>query len=158
MSNGPAPISTPAREGVDSPPRLGSGGRRTRLWWPWVALAVLAAGVAALLYFFNPGQYSFYPFCVFHRVTGWECPGCGGLRAAHQLLHGHIATAFKYNPLVVAAAPVVLVWAVRRWFKGPGEPVSHLIMARRAWVAFCVLVLFWIVRNLPIEFFKQPGG
>jgi hypothetical protein len=158
MSDAPTNLPAPDKPGVDVPPLIDARVAWKKPGWLWLALAALFAGVAALLFFFNPGQYSFYPFCVFYRVTGWECPGCGGLRAAHQLLHGHIATAFKFNPLVVTAAPLVLAWLVHRWWRGPGKPVSHRAMARRAWVAFVLLVLFWVARNLPIEFFKQPGG
>jgi hypothetical protein len=31
---------------------------------------------------------SIYPLCPFKLLTGWNCPFCGGLRMAHDLLHG----------------------------------------------------------------------
>ena len=140
------------------PPTLNSPARTPRWRWVWLAGALLLVVLLALLFRFNPSEHAFYPFCVFHRVTGLECPGCGGLRATHQLLHGHIAMAFRYNPLVVTAAPFVLVLLVRRWWRGPGHPLSHRAMVIMAWLAFVVLVTFWIVRNLPFEIFQLPNS
>src|SRR4029077_15194960 len=41
----------------------------------------MAAGLLAgsgVLYTFSPTEHSFYPICLFHALTGWQCPGCGG--------------------------------------------------------------------------------
>ena len=38
--------------------------------------------------------------CPFRALTGWECPFCGGTRLGSALLHGDVAAAFAYNPLV----------------------------------------------------------
>ncbi len=44
------------------------------------------------------------PPCVFHRLTGLYCPGCGGTRACRLLLSGHIFQSFLYHPGVLVAA------------------------------------------------------
>jgi hypothetical protein len=69
-----------------------------------------------------------------------------------------VAAAFQVNPLVVLALPLLLVLALRRLWRGAGRPASHRAMARWAWVAFTVLVVFWIVRNLPLEWLEMPPG
>ena len=56
-----------------------------------VVLVAAALGSGAVLFFFDPAKHGFYPVCVFHALTGWNCPGCGATRAAYQLLHGHAA-------------------------------------------------------------------
>lgn len=127
--------------------------RRSK-WWLLVPLLLLP--VLGLLFAYNPAQNSFYPFCVFYKMTGLQCPGCGGLRAAHQLLHGNFGAAFRFNPLVVGALPLVLFWLIRCWVRGPGQPISPRTVALWAWLAFSVLLAFWILRNLPIEFFQPP--
>ena len=58
-------------------------------------------GSGAVLFFFNPAQHGFYPICLFHALTGLNCPGCGGTRAAYQLLHGHLLRALQDNALFV---------------------------------------------------------
>ena len=141
---------------IGAPPVLAA----RRHGWRWLWLAAVAGLLAALvmLFGFNPARHSFYPFCAFHRLTGMQCPGCGGLRAVHHLLHGEVVTAFRFNQLVVLAAPFVAWFAVRRILCGPpAEKFSHRAQARWAWAAFAVLVLFWIVRNLPLEMFRLPA-
>jgi hypothetical protein len=142
---------------IGAPPVIAAPLPWAKSRWLWVALGLAAALLLGLLAAFNPANHSFYPICIFYRVTGWQCPGCGGLRAVHQLLHGHIATAFRYNQGVVMVLPVVLTLAARRWLYGPGKPQSHRAKARWAWAAFALLVVFWIVRNLPVEFFRPPA-
>ena len=39
--------------------------------------------------------------CLFHLMTGWYCPGCGGTRALAELLKLHIVKSFLYNPMVL---------------------------------------------------------
>jgi hypothetical protein len=133
-----------------SPPT--SVGRRAQAYGILAALVamVLLAG-AVLLYHFDPGRYGFYPRCHFHVVTGLACPGCGGLRALHALLHGELAVALRLNALVVAGPPAVLVlagvWFVRR----RRDPTARfpLSVGWAAWAAVVVVVLFGLLRNLP---------
>src|ERR1051325_7338941 len=68
-------------------------------------------GVLALLFFFPPGEYRFYPRCLLYQMTGFQCAGCGGLRATHPLLHGLIAAALHLNPLFVILLPLAGVVA-----------------------------------------------
>jgi len=111
--------------------------------------------VLGVLYFFDPATHGFYPGCLFHKLTGLDCPGCGGLRAAHHLLHGEFAAAFRYNPLLVVSTPVLLFLLGRKWIKmqtGAQDSVgtrSHDFY----WVFLLVLVIFGIVRNLPFAAF-----
>src|SRR2546421_11472933 len=63
---------------------------------PILVCAGLALVGAAVLFWFEPTQHAFYPICAFHRTTGLLCPGCGSLRALHQLLHGQVAAAFHF--------------------------------------------------------------
>ena len=53
-----------------------------------IVLGATALGAGAVVFFFNPSTHGFYPVCLFHKLTGWNCPGCGGTRAAYALLHG----------------------------------------------------------------------
>jgi hypothetical protein len=72
------------------------------------------AAAAALLYFYDPASTPFYPSCPFRALTGLLCPLCGGLRAAHELLHGRVFDAVVLNPFLIAAG---LAWPVTppRW-------------------------------------------
>jgi hypothetical protein len=149
------PTLTPAGSETSSPPVIPSLPPWAKFRWAWIALGLVTVMIFGILFAFNPSEHSFYPLCTFYRLTGLQCPGCGGLRAVHHLLHGHIATAFRFNPLVVIALPVVVALALRRLLRGPGPSRSHRVAARWTWAVFVLLMVFWIVRNLPLDLFRQ---
>jgi hypothetical protein len=124
-----------------------------------VVLAVLAGGLAVALialYFFNPSQHAFFPVCSFHKMTGLNCPGCGGLRAVHQLAHGHVREAFFLNPLVVLGAPMTAWYGGRAaWCLWKGRPVRS---PGTLWIVLiCAgMMAFGILRNLPVFSMFSP--
>lgn len=114
-----------------------------------ISTAVCCVCALMLLFFFEPSRYHFYPRCLFYQTTGLLCPGCGSLRAAHQLLHGHLAAAFHFNALFVLSVPIVL-WLLARWVKGVRNVAPSLNFSVWLGVGLLVGVVFGIVRNLPI--------
>jgi len=113
-----------------------------------ILLPVMA--MVALLYFFDPNGYSFYPTCFFHQSTGLLCPGCGSLRAIHQLLHGHFSAAFQYNPMLVTSLPLlagcsglILVGRLRH------KPSGLRLQGKWVWFIIGLALAFSIWRNLP---------
>ena len=65
-------------------------------------------GIALILlvyYIFDPMESSFMPQCIFHKVTGLKCMGCGSQRMIHSLLHGDISGAFKANAFALCSLP-----------------------------------------------------
>jgi len=112
--------------------------------------AVLRTTRAALLGAVSPEEPGHYPVCPLYAVTGLYCPGCGGLRAVHALVHGDLGTAAHRNLLVVLFAPVA-VWAWGAWLR---RRLGRRVPARvpPVWLPaalFGVLVLFAVLRNLP---------
>lgn len=107
--------------------------------------------LGAMLFVSDPSSSRLFPPCPFHALTGWHCPGCGSLRAAHQLLHGDILSAFQLNPLMVLFLPFVAyglfagLW--NTCFKSH-IPVVRL-EAHWIWAILSVIVLYGIARNLP---------
>jgi hypothetical protein len=113
-----------------------------------VTLSIAAAG--AVLFLFNPVEHGFYPFCFFYRSTGLLCPGCGSLRAMHQLLHGHLAAAFRFNALFVASLPFLGWLGFQRLLATVrGESTPLRIPPLWLWSGFVLLVIFGVLRNLP---------
>lgn len=113
-----------------------------------VALGLLGL---ALLFLFDPTQHALYPVCLFKKMTGYDCPGCGGLRAMHQLLHGDLGQAFRLNAMVVTAVPLLGLFAIRAWSRATSTtPHRSSPIMFWAWVLVALIVLFGIVRNLPL--------
>ena len=135
---------------------------RPRRWRRLLAvpgLALVALGAAAVLFLFPPDEYRLYPQCLFHAATGWDCPGCGGLRGVHQLLHGNVSAALRLNPFL----PVYLVLlgaflggATYRNISGRPLP-AWLKHPAWGWSVMVSVILFGIVRNLPPALLAQLG-
>ena len=51
--------------------------------------------------------------CVFRKITGWLCPGCGITRAILALADCEPAKAFAYNQYIFVAAPAVIYFVLR---------------------------------------------
>lgn len=109
-------------------------------------MATMAAILAiAVLYQFQPKGQIFYPKCGFHADTGLWCPGCGGTRAIHDLLHGNLGSALRNNALLVLGVPsAFVVWG---WFRLRGRPFR--LSSGWVWFGFAVFVIFGLARNLP---------
>lgn len=111
-------------------------------------LALAAVAGIGILVRFNPATSAFYPFCPLHRLTGLLCPGCGSLRALHELLHGNVLTAFHLNALLVLSLPLLAVFVARGlWRRRRGCRDSFGISGGVYWAGFAVIILFGIFRN-----------
>jgi hypothetical protein len=114
------------------------------------AILLPAALVGLVLFYFDPRRYHFYPTCFFHKTTGLLCAGCGSLRAMHQLLHGHLATAFSFNPLLVVCLPLIGWFGAKRVLQmARNQPVSFGVRPIWLWTLLVVLIGFTLLRNLP---------
>jgi len=114
-----------------------------------VGAAFLA--VAGVFFFFDPAQGGFYPSCLFHQLTGLNCPGCGSLRALHHLTHGEFLAAFRSNPLLIVLLLLIALLGVRWLKRGRGTLVNDPILSRpaTAWALLAVTLAFAVLRNLP---------
>ncbi len=118
---------------------------------PATVLLAGAALAAPLLLANDPAASALFPPCPVRLLTGWLCPGCGSLRAAHQLLHGHWAAAFGLNPLMVLAAPFLLgLLAVQAGSEAAGCPAPSVrLSAAGAWVLLGLTLAYTVARNTP---------
>lgn len=94
------------------------------------------------------------PPCLFYRLTGLYCPGCGGTRAWIALLHGRFLQSLIYHPVVVYGTVIYLVYAVRNLLALlPGHPDSRLFSGmafRNAYLygAAALILLNWTLKNI----------
>jgi hypothetical protein len=137
------------------PPKLNAPPSLT--FFAGVVLTVAVLGSGAVLFFFNPGTHGFYPVCLFHKLTGWNCPGCGGTRAVYQLLHGHLLNALRDNALFVltlAALAVRGLWFIARRIRQ--QPATLAVPPKVLWAFLMVTIIFSVLRNLPTFSFLSP--
>jgi hypothetical protein len=72
--------------------------------WALLILAGLFVFSVEVLGFRIPGG------CLFHLVTGFYCPGCGGTRAVKAMLTGHFLKSLCYHPAVLPTAVLYLAF------------------------------------------------
>jgi hypothetical protein len=114
------------------------------------ACALLAAVGGLVLFCFDPRRYHFYPVCFFHKTTGLLCPGCGALRATHQLLHGHVAAAFCFNPMLVVFLPLLLWFGAKYSLQqARNQPVTIDVRPLWLWLALGAVLVISVLRNFP---------
>jgi hypothetical protein len=122
-----------------------------------VVLVVAALGSGAVLFFFDPAKHGFYPICLFHSLTGWNCPGCGATRAAYQLLHGHLLRALRDNALFIltlAALAAQGAWLVTQKIRN--RPVAFKVPPKVLWAFLVIALAFTVLRNLPAFAWLSP--
>lgn len=137
------------------PPRIASV-RAARATSPaWLGLALLGVLGLAVVFWFDPARAPFFPGCAFHRLTGWNCPGCGATRGLHALLHGRLTEAFHDNALLLAALFLVPLRAAF-WFRSRSSGIPFLPLWC-LWPLLTVAVVFAVLRNLPAFAFLSPA-
>lgn len=107
--------------------------------------AGLFAGALAYIGLRDPHAPGFgFPPCPFRLLTGWNCPGCGGLRMTHDLLHGDLAAAVTDNVFLLVGLPLFGLWLLVRWRTG------RTLVPKAALVVIVIAAITWtVVRNLP---------
>ncbi|MFD3520400.1 DUF2752 domain-containing protein [Streptomyces sp. NPDC058653] len=131
------------------PPAPAPATRARRLLAP---LGTLAGVAAAFTYvgLVDPNESGHYPVCPLLSMTGFYCPGCGGLRSAHAVAHGDIAAALGSNALaVVGYAIFAVVWLMWLILVVRGTRPRVSVPPFSGWAVGAVVVVFMVVRNLP---------
>jgi len=83
-------------------------------------------------------------FCVFHRITGYKCPGCGMTRAFLAIGRFKLLEAFKYNIFSIPLFMVMLIYIL-------GGKETFVKIKKNNFLIFVLLLLvisYWILRNI----------
>jgi len=91
--------------------------------------------------------------CLFHRITGLECPGCGMTRAFHAITHGQMLEAIGYNLLSVplfSAMAIVLLIDLANLFRGIQIKwkVKEKYLVHLEWIGVGLVITYGISRNI----------
>lgn len=91
--------------------------------------------------------------CVFHRLTGYYCPGCGGTRAVQALLAGRPFLSFCYHPFVLYGVVVcgwfMLSQTIERISGGRIEIGLHF-REIYIWIAIALIITNCLIKNFAL--------
>ena len=109
--------------------------------------ALAAVGFVAVVYIL--GKFGVGIPCIFHVITGLDCPGCGNTRAAQALMRLDFAAAFGYNLLFPVEfgylAWVIILSSIRYLKKGDFSYHPPFIPLD---ITVGILIIAWgIIRN-----------
>ena len=112
----------------------------------WITLgALLVLGVTAciVLLLVPPGSphAKWLPKCMFHKLTGLYCPGCGAPRALSALLHGDLKASLHNNALLIPLGIMLFVLIAKQEISLK-RPVAFAIVA--------IVLCFTVLRNIPV--------
>ena len=118
----------------------------------WVILIILSALVLCKRFLF-PNLFSTVrmPPCVFHTLTGYFCPGCGGTRSLKALLSGRFFVCAVDFPMIMYAAVVYAWFMISQTIDRISRHRLPIGMKyRHAWVyaSLVIVIIHFIVKNL----------
>lgn len=108
------------------------------------------SGIAVLYFRFFP--YSLHlPPCLFHLMTGYYCPGCGGTRALRALFDGHLMQSAWYHPFVPYAAAIYLYFMTTQTIERASRGRFQIGMRYHngiVWTATALIIINFFIKNL----------
>lgn len=119
----------------------GSKGRRI--------LLVVLIGVVIYTYLADPSKGPILP-CVFNKITGLYCPGCGMTRAVHSMLKFKFYQALRFNALVwILPIPLICYYFISH--KGNLKVARILLI-----LMISISISYGIIRNIYLFNFLAP--
>lgn len=116
----------------------------------WIIIAIMTIG-AAIMYIKGKTILNYVPPCMFHKITGLYCPGCGGTRAVFSFFRGEIVRSFKFHPLVpytfILGGWFMLSQTVERLSKHRIK-IGMSFRIIYIWIALVIITVNWIVKNM----------
>lgn len=122
----------------------------SRKFWLLSGGGVLAGAMLIVLYIYNPARVHLLPPCFLYSTTGLYCPGCGGTRAMHQLLHGNLAMSLRCNVLLLIILPWLLFLIGRSNGWWPVVMKNLWLERLLIWGVVGLMLVYGLARNLPL--------
>jgi len=123
---------------------------------------LLVAGLATLpcmvyIWARDPNEQGFAPPCLFFIFTGFYCPGCGTLRALHQLLNGNVLAAFWLNPLIFLSIPFIVCAFLIMESRSSRMKLPRIASNPNVGIFLClaIVISYWVLRNTNIHLFSS---
>lgn len=113
----------------------------------WKTGVIICIG---LLYAFIYMKTDLHIFCMFNKVTGLLCPGCGISAMCISILQLDFAQAFYYNGAIMLALPILILLTISILWNYIRLGNGRLVKWQRvlSWMLLVYFLGFGILRNL----------
>lgn len=110
---------------------------------------ILILGVLTIIILF---EYGVGIPCIFNRITGLYCPGCGTTRAIDSLIKLDFYQALRYNAITTILLPFSIVYCVYKYVIKGKKNIPN-------WVWYVILAFtlaYGVMRNIPVFSYLAP--
>ncbi len=115
----------------------------------YTLLAAACVGFVFVYSRYSPESSAWFPKCIFMRLTGLKCPGCGSQRVIHSLLNLNIHKAFEANAFLVLTLPYILALLVSVPLRSRFPRFYNTLNSVPVIITVGILVIaWWIIRNI----------
>ena len=94
-----------------------------------------------------------YP-CIFHWLTGYYCPGCGGTRAVIYLFHMQFIKSFQYHPIVIVTFAIGSCFLISQFMNKitKGKIKTFHFRISFLWIALGITLINFFIKNAFLYF------
>lgn len=121
----------------------------------WSGYIIVTLAIFTLYFFFYIFTGNGLP-CLFHKLTGFYCPGCGISRMFISIFKLEFYQAFRYNSLVFILLICSLGYFVIDFFFFKKNNKHFQLPNAMYIILLTVVLLFGILRNIPFFSFLTP--
>ncbi|HHX62402.1 MAG TPA: DUF2752 domain-containing protein [Epulopiscium sp.] len=114
-----------------------------------VILGLMVVALSIFVYFKDPFNGPILP-CIFNKITGFYCPGCGMTRAVNSCFKFDFYQALRFNALLFIMPITLGAYYLAKHMKKPKIATIILI------IMLAIAVGYGILRNIPQFDFLAP--
>ncbi len=114
-----------------------------------IILGLMVMGLSIFVYFKDPFNGPILP-CIFNKITGLYCPGCGMTRAVNSCFKFNFYQALRFNALLFIMPFMLAFYYLASYLK-------KAKIAKAILIAMLVIAIgYGVLRNLPPFDFLAP--
>lgn len=113
-------------------------------------VTTLVLGLLLLFgYYYLNKRFGLSISCMFYKITGLYCPGCGITRCFFAILEGDFYKAFMYNQLVFILIPFAIIYFIYKAYLYITSKNDKMKIPNIFWIILLIIVIvFGILRNV----------